>query len=250
MTVGSGPELGAAPWEANAGWWAQTFTGGADPEYERQIIPLILDHIEGARRVLDLGCGEGQVARRIEARGRVAFGVDPAPSQLANAMRATADATGSARYTLGQGEELPFRSGAFDAVVCCLVIEHVADADRLMGEVARVLGPGGRFVLLINHPMFQGPGSGLVDDRILGEMYWRVGPYLHQEVAVEEVDPGVEIPFAHRPLSGYLNPLADRGLFLTRMEEPPPPRDLVGYTQSGEIESLFPRLMLLRLERR
>jgi SAM-dependent methyltransferase len=246
-----GPELGAAPWEANSEWWAETFTGGADPEYERQIIPLILEHLHGSHRVLDLGCGEGQVTRRIETPSRLAFGVDPAPSQLANALRATAESDGAshALYTLGQGEELPFRRGSFDAVVCCLVIEHVENANRLMEEVARVLGPGGRFVLLINHPMFQGPGSGLVDDRILGELYWRVGPYLHEEVAIEEVDPGVEIPFAHRPLSGYLNPLAELGLHLTRMEEPPPPRDLVGFTDAAEVESLFPRLMLMRLER-
>lgn len=239
------PELGAAPWEANAEWWAVTFTGGVDPEYDRQIIPLVLAELEGVRRVLDIGCGEGQVARRIEAPERAAFGVDPAPSQLANGLAAR----GGVRYSLGLGEELPFRDDAFDAAVCCLVIEHVADADTLMSEVARVLEPGGRFVLIVNHPMFQGPGSGLVDDRILGETYWRVGPYLHNDVAIEEVDPGVKIPFAHRPLSGYLNRLADLGLYLTHVEEPAPLRDLVGYSHEGEVELLFPRLLMMRLER-
>jgi SAM-dependent methyltransferase len=239
------PQLGAAPWEANSRWWVETFTGGADPEYDRQIIPLVLAELGRARRVLDIGCGEGQVARRIEQDARLAFGVDPAPSQLANAV----EIGGGVRYTLGLGEDLPFRDRAFDAVVCCLVIEHVADADRLMSEVGRVLETGGRFVLVVNHPMFQGPGSGLVDDHILGEMYWRVGPYLHNDVAIEEVDPGVEIPFAHRPLSGYLNPLARLGLLLTHMEEPPPLRDLLDVAQEGDVEVLFPRLLLMRLER-
>ena len=71
--------------------------------------------------------------------------------------------------------------------------------------------------------MFQGTGSGFVDDQILGEHYWRVGPYLREEVALEEVDPGVKLPFAHRPLSRYVNPVTALGCVLTRLEEPEPP---------------------------
>ena len=59
--------------------------------------------------------------------------------------------------------------------------------------------------------------------RFLNERYWRVGPYLHETVSVEEVDKGVFIPFAHRPLSRYINPLGATGLILlTKLLEPPP----------------------------
>ncbi len=51
-------------WEQHAGWWQREFTDGADPEYEEQILPLVEQHLAGVRRVLDVGCGEGQVARR------------------------------------------------------------------------------------------------------------------------------------------------------------------------------------------
>src|SRR5204863_427658 len=64
-------------WEQHAGWWQREFTDGADPEYEEQILPLIDRHLSGARRVLDVGCGEGQVARRVAAF-RAAAGV-PGP---------------------------------------------------------------------------------------------------------------------------------------------------------------------------
>jgi SAM-dependent methyltransferase len=242
-----GPQLGPAPWEENSEWWARTFTAGADPEYEHQILPLVAGHLRGAGRVLDIGCGEGQVSRHVAAGGRpLVVGVDPAPAQLARAVARG----GGARYLRASGEELPFRDGSFDAAVCCLVIEHVADEDAVFCEVARVLAPGGRFLLLVNHPLFQGIGSGLVDDHILGERYWRVGPYLHDDVVVEEVDPGVHIPFAHRPLSGYLNPLADAGLLLTRMEEPAPLAQFLRGSLDPDLEAVIPRLLLLRLERR
>ena len=55
-------------WEQHAAWWQQTFTGGVDPEYEDQILPLVARHVAGARRVLDIGCGEGQVARHLAGR--------------------------------------------------------------------------------------------------------------------------------------------------------------------------------------
>lgn len=239
------PSLGPAPWEANSSWWARTFTAGADPEYERQIMPLVGEHLGRAGRVLDIGCGEGQVARYLEGRERAAVGVDPSPAQLELA----AARGGGVRYVLGLGERLPFRDGSFDAAVCCLVIEHVADMDAAFREVARVLADRGRFLLLVNHPLYQGSGSGLVDDHILGERYWRVGPYLQEDVVVEEVDTGVHIPFAHRPLSGYLNPLAEAGLLLTRMDEPAPLPELLLASVDPDIEVYIPRLLLVRLER-
>ncbi|MHB1883717.1 MAG: class I SAM-dependent methyltransferase [Acidimicrobiales bacterium] len=243
-----GSAAGAPSWDELAPWWRETFTHGADLEYEQQILPLALSHLAGRRRVLDLGTGEGQLARRLVASesGRVVVGLDSSAAQLANA-RAEGGGPHWARAT---GESLPFTDGSFDAVVCCLVIEHAADADAVLGEVARVLGEGGLFLLLINHPIVQGPGSGLVDDAILGERYWRIGPYLQETRNVEQVDSGVQVAFAHRPLSRYINPLADSGLFLVRMEEPAPPVEFLAGSLDMDFERSMPRLCLLRFESR
>ena len=94
-----------------------------------------------------------------------------------------------------------------------------SDPDALLAEAVRVLAVGGRFVLLVNHPMFQGR-EWLVDDQIVGERYWRVGPYLREDIVSEEVDPGVWLPFAHRPLSRYVNPVTALGCVLTRLKSP------------------------------
>jgi len=238
-------------WDELAPWWRETFTHGADLEYEHQILPLAADHLAGRRRLLDLGTGEGQLARRLmvatDARvPEIVVGLDSSAAQLANAQAEG----GGPQWVRGIGESLPFADRSFDAVVCCLVIEHASDPDALMAEVARVLGNGGRFLLLINHPIVQGPGSGLIDDTVLGERYWRIGPYLPETVNLEQVDKGVKVTFAHRPLSRYLNPLADLGLFLTRMEEPAPPFEFLCGSIDMEFERAMPRLCLMIFERR
>ena len=63
-------------WERHAKWWQEEFTDGADPEYEEQILPLVEQHLAGTRRVLDVGCGEGQVARRVVTLGAKGAQID------------------------------------------------------------------------------------------------------------------------------------------------------------------------------
>ena len=58
----AGADRDAELWERHAAWWQEGFTNGADPEYEEQILPLASAHLAGCRRVLDVGCGEGQIS--------------------------------------------------------------------------------------------------------------------------------------------------------------------------------------------
>ncbi|MFL6206144.1 MAG: class I SAM-dependent methyltransferase [Acidimicrobiales bacterium] len=240
---------GAAPgdddlWEEHAGWWQAGFTEGADPEYEEQILPLAAEHLEGARLVLDVGCGEGQVARLAAARGASAIGVDPTAAQIAAAHQRG----GGPAYARAGASALPLRSGVVDAVVACLVFEHITEVDAAIAEVARVLRPGGRFLFFLNHPLLQTPNSGWIDDQVLDppEQYWRIGPYLVEDETVEEVEKGVFIPFIHRPLSRYVNALADAGLTLERMEEPAPPPGFLARAAEYEAAASIPRLLFLR----
>ncbi len=232
-------------WEQHAQWWQDEFTDGADPEYEEQILPLVDRHVVGAPRVLDIGCGEGQVARRVEGSGSYVIGVDPSDAQLQVA-RARA---GGPNYLRADALMLPLRDGSFDAAVMALVLEHVDDMERAIAEVARVLRPGGRFVVFLNHPLLQTPGSGWIDDQVLDEQYWRVGPYLHDDRTVEEVAPGVELPFVHRPLSRYVNVMIDAGLVLVHMDEPAPPPGFLARAPEYEDAASIPRLLVLVTEK-
>jgi SAM-dependent methyltransferase len=233
-------------WEANARWWQEGFTEGADPEYEEQILPMAAAALSGCEHVLDVGCGEGQIARLV--RGGHAVGVDPTWAQISVAH----ERAGGPAYAQAEAAALPLRDSTFDAVVACLVFEHIADADRAIEEVARVLRPGGRFLFFLNHPLLQTPGSGWIDDQILDppEQYWRIGPYLVEDQSVEEVEKGVHVPFIHRPLHRYVNALAANGLCIVRMEEPSPPPGFLARATEYAAAATIPRLLYLETTKR
>ncbi|MFZ4586008.1 MAG: class I SAM-dependent methyltransferase [Acidimicrobiia bacterium] len=233
-------------WEQHSQWWVDEFTDGVDPEYEEQIIPLAVNMLGECRVVLDAGTGEGQCARALARAGVQVIGMDPAFAQL----RVAAERDHAAALMQGAIESLPVASGSVDGVLACLVFEHVPNHVPAIAEISRVLQPGGRFLLVLNHPLMQTPESGWVIDHVLDEQYWRVGPYLDVAVAEEELAPGVVLPFVHRPLSQYVNALADHGLVIERMFEFEPPAAFLAkapeYAETGKI----PRILGLVTQRR
>jgi SAM-dependent methyltransferase len=235
-------------WETHAGWWQDGFTDGVDAEYTEQILPLAAEHLTGAAEVLDVGTGEGQVARLAVAGGATrVVGVDPTAAQV----RVAHERGGGAAYARAGAAALPFADRSFDAVVACLVFEHIVEVDDALAEVGRVLRPGGRFLFFLNHPLLQTPGSGWIDDQVLDppEQYWRIGPYLIEDETVEEVEKDVFIPFVHRPLSRYVNAMAAAGLFIRHMAEPSPPPGFLARAAEYAEAATIPRLLLLVAER-
>ena len=233
--------------EQVARWWQSGFTAGADPEYEEQILPLLAAELQGSTRVLDVGCGEGQVSRlAVRLPGvQLVVGVDPTAAQVVEAR----ERGGGVLVGRSDAASLPFSGSSFDAVVACLVFEHIEAVDQAIAEVGRVLRPGGRFLFLLNHPLLQTPGSGWIDDTILEEQYWRIGPYLVEDNSLEEVEKGVWIPFIHRPLSRYVNALASAGLYVTFMAEPAPPPGFLARAAEYQEAATIPRLLALRAEK-
>lgn len=91
-------------------------------------------------RILDLGCGDGQLTARLAAGGVDVRGVDASAAMVAaaRARGITADEASA--------ENLPYADAAFDAVFSNAALHWVRDQDGMMAHVHRVLKPGGRFV--------------------------------------------------------------------------------------------------------
>ena len=235
-------------WDQHAQWWIDGFTDGVDPEYVEQIIPLALEELSGRQVVLDVGCGDGQIARALAAQGSTVLGIDPTQLHIDIANQRA----GGPTYQLGCATELPVADNSQDAVVACLVFEHIDEVDAAIAEVARVLKPGGQFSFFLNHPLLQTPGSGWIDDFILDppEQYWRIGAYLVETETIEEVEKDVFVRFIHRPLSRYVNALLANGLSIERMLEPSPPQGFLDRAPEYALAHTVPRLLYLRSVKR
>jgi ubiquinone biosynthesis O-methyltransferase len=104
-------------------------------------------HIEwDGKSVLDLGCAGGFMAEAMALRGAIVTGLDPAAATIVAARRHASENGLRICYDVGVGEALPYDAASFDAVVCVDVLEHVAELDIVLAQVARVLRPGGLFL--------------------------------------------------------------------------------------------------------
>jgi arsenite methyltransferase len=122
------------------------YTTPAVVERRRQALELLaLGHGE---KVLDIGCGPGflaaEMAEDVGASGRVC-GVDSSDTMLAIAQMRCG---GRADFVAGDATRLPLGDGEFDAAVATQVYEYVADLEAALAELARVLRPGGRGLIL------------------------------------------------------------------------------------------------------
>lgn len=91
-------------------------------------------------RILDIGCGDGQLTQRLAATGAILQGVD------ASAEMAAAARTRGIAVDVASAELLPYADASFDAVFSNAALHWVRNHDAMMSEVHRVLRPGGRFV--------------------------------------------------------------------------------------------------------
>lgn len=99
--------------------------------------------------VFELGCGGGlnlQFYR--EEAVRSLAGVDPHPLLLEDARKAAGDKRWRLDLRLGKGEDIPFPDSQFDCAVCTFTLCSVEDHERVLGELRRVLKPGGQLLFL------------------------------------------------------------------------------------------------------
>ena len=130
---------------------ASVFTLGYRAQLRRETVELAA--IEPGARVLEVGCGTGDVAlvarQRVGAAGAV-YGIDASPEMIAVAREKAARARLALDFQVGLIEALAFPDASFDAVFSSLMMHHLPDELKRRGlaEIVRVLKPGGRLLIV------------------------------------------------------------------------------------------------------
>jgi len=190
--------------------------------YERPAMIRLAGDVDG-RRILDAGCGSGPLSAELRTEGAIMTGFDGSPRMLALArQRLGPDVP---LYVADLAEPLPFADEAFDDVVASLVLHYLEDWAGPLGELRRVLKPGGRLILSVNHPLVR-----VFTHR--DEDYFATRPYSEDyEFAGEEVT----LTHWHRPLQGMTSAFTAAQFDITLVSEPAP-------SPNTPVELLTPRI--------
>ena len=126
--------------------WRASPLGRITDALEQELLLDLIGPVAGMR-VLDVGCGDGALAVELERRGATVTGIDSLP-QMIDAARRRARAHGvDATFEVATAQDMPFAPDAFDSVVAVTALCFIKDAAPVLGEVGRVLRPGGRVVI-------------------------------------------------------------------------------------------------------
>lgn len=210
---------GAGEWESEAEhWvrWARTRGHDAYWYYRDEFFDTVAP--PPGRRTLEIGCGEGRVARDLAERGHRVVALDSSATLVRHAREADADGA----YALADSAALPVADGGVDIVVAYNVLQVVPDMPGTVREAARVLEPGGAFCVCVSHPVTD-LGRFIGDDPAPGFALRQ--PYFESM----RVDDTVEIAGLTMTFHGwtytlddYARALEDAGLRIEVLREPRP----------------------------
>jgi malonyl-CoA O-methyltransferase len=177
--------------------WAACYEDDGNPliPLEGPAVATLFGPVAG-RRVLDLGCGTGRHTLALARAGADVTALDQSPEMMALARRKL-DGFDVEWLQHALPAAMPFPDAAFALIVAGLVVEHIADLPALVNEAARVLAPGGRFVVSALHPERTADG---------------------QRARFIDPETGVRRPIVtyHRTIDEYLRTAAATGLALVR----------------------------------
>lgn len=168
------------------------------------------------RRILDAGCGSGPLLAALRDRGAVVSGFDASVGMLEQARRRLGDDADLQVADLGS--PLPYADDTFDDVVAALVLHYLKDWGPALAELRRVLKPGGRLIVAVDHPFAI---------NLMHRQAGRAAEYNYFDTTnwVEEWTFGGQsapVSLWHRPLHAMTDAFTAAGFRITVISEPAP----------------------------
>ncbi|MFF9564361.1 class I SAM-dependent methyltransferase [Leifsonia sp. NPDC014704] len=180
--------------------------------YERPAMLALAGDVVG-RRILDAGCGSGPLSAALRERGAIMSGFDGSPAMIELARRRLGDQV--PLHVADLASSLPFADDAFDDVMASLVLHYLEDWTGPLGELRRLIKPGGRLIVSVPHPLvrvFTNPDEDYFATRRYTEEYDLAG----KEVVLEHW---------HRPLHAMTDAFTGSGFEVAVISEPAPSSD-------------------------
>ncbi len=229
-------------WASLAAWWDEKQGDTGDLWHRSLIDPTllrVLGHVRGLR-VLDLGCGNGYLARRFAREGAEVVAVDASAPIIARAKAREAKQPLGIRYHAADAAHLDrFAAASFDVVVSNMALMDFEDAEGALREIGRVLREGGRLVASICHPCFdQGATSTWLLERSFRSVRVSRRIARYRQPFSEPTPWGIEERAVmtqnyHRPLQWYARAVRDAGMLIRSLEEPEPTKECIEESPQG-----------------
>jgi ubiquinone/menaquinone biosynthesis C-methylase UbiE len=144
--------------------------------------------------VADIGCGTGRHAIRLAAAGARVTALDFSEGMLERARaKPVAEAVRFIRHDLTQ--RFPLECGSFERVLCCLVLDHIADLNGFFSELKRICKPTGFIVISVMHPamMLRGVQARFIEPTSGRRIYPQSQPNQISDYAMAAVRAGLQI---------------------------------------------------------
>jgi ubiquinone/menaquinone biosynthesis C-methylase UbiE len=210
--------------------WYSGHLSKEDTYHNKVIMPNLLRllDLQKTDTVLELGCGEGIFTREISSAAKSVTGLDLSSELIKIAKeKAKAEKKNNIDYVVASAHQSNLPNAHFDKAIIILALQNMREFNETVAELNRVLKPGGKAFLVLNHPAFRitGKSHWQFDDQ-KNLQYRRLDGYMTEVTNKIDMKPGTQrktkdqYTFSfHRPLQIYFKSFQKNNLAVLRLEE-------------------------------